>query len=41
MDHQLQLMALVMVYIEVCARGIVSIYYAKTTDISMHNLAIA
>ena len=39
-DRQLKLMELVMVYIEICARGNVPIYY-KETGIDMQNLAVA
>ena len=40
LDRQLKLMTLVMVYIEICARGNVPIYY-KATDINMQILAVA
>ena len=41
LGRQLKLMALVMVYVEICARGNVPIYY-KTTDIDdMQHLAVA
>ena len=41
LGRQLKLMALVMVYVEICARGNVPIYY-KTIDIDdMQHLAVA
>ena len=40
LDHQLKLMTLVMIYIEICARGNVPIY-CKATGIDMQNLAVA
>ena len=40
LDPQLKLMAFVMVYVEICARGNVPIYY-KATCINMQNFAVA
>ena len=40
LDPQLKLMALVMVYVEICARGNVP-FYCKATCINMQNFAVA
>lgn len=41
LDRQLQLIALVMVSVEICARVIIPINCSKLTDFSMQNLAVA
>ena len=38
---QLKLMTLVMVYVEICARKIVSVYCNKTTGVDMQNDVVA
>ena len=40
LDRQLKLMAFMMVYVEICVRWDVSIYY-KATGINMQNVAVA